>query len=1080
MYIIKIDALGNVDNRNLPSVKQYSLNATDLAFYLDTTWTSYAISINVLRNDNTGVSGSYALSPVLDDEGNTYYKWPITGWSTEYQGITKLSVNASETTTTGGVTTTTLIAVSDTLKFNVDYSVKPSDWSPTDSPDAYASFLAYLNEQLALKANKTYSLIWGSTSGNSCDLGTTAVSGALNVVFAPNATRVALASGDNIETITSKVAKYLGDIQEIAYSGLYSDLTGQPTSLPNPYSITIGSKTYDGSSAVSIALSDLGSLEYTGAEKTKLAGIATGAEVNVLNGVQVNGTDLTIADKKVNVIVPSKTSDLTNDSDYINSTDVSKLVKGASFSYVESTGVLTCLFTCKDNTTFSSSIDLPLENIVDPDTTYYDSTTHTLAIGFIGGGSVSIPIGDLVDLYYADEVTLTLYLDTTDNKYKFKIKDSWVSANIDTKLATNGDGKDVTVTFTQATTQTNIASGESLATLMGKLSKLYANLKPSAFNDTDTAPTNASAHLITSGGVYSALALKANTADLPTTLPCAYSLTFGSKSYDGSSNKTLLLSDIATTDTTPTESSTNLVASGGVYTQLALKEVLANKVTTIRASGTATDVAYPSEKAVRTLFDTGLIYASDFFATTYPTDQQIADNPTYYQGIVLSAYACLNWFNDKLASAGYGDMLISTFASNTGAGTATGKVNAALVADSATTAVTSSDSSKLGSQLPAYYLTYGNFTGTPSSLKNPYAFTLTLDGTSTTYDGSVAKSVSIAIPTSLKSPYALTMGSKTYDGSSAITLLASDLGISSWALASTKPSYTFNEIGSKPTTLSGYGITDAYTQTQVNSALALKVDTSPDGANALLENNKITNTYLPDFVLGQLVYGGTVDASGVATLTDNAKSKLGVSTATVTLTTSDYATYQGLYFIASAGGTIVGVSMLVGDWLVASASSWGKVDNTDAVAGVKGNAEATYRIGNVNITPANIGAYTTTETTSAITSAISTHNTSASAHTDLFATKLDASNIITASSISVATTSWASDATYADYGYKATISVSGVTTSYSAQVNFSPTEVISGIFASFTSTGAGVVYVWASEVPSSAINVDIIATKVVS
>ena len=35
------------------------------------------------------------------------------------------------------------------------------------------------------------------------------------------------------------------------------------------------------------------------------------------------------------------------------------------------------------------------------------------------------------------------------------------------------------------------------------------------------------------------------------------------------------------------------------------------------------------------------------------------------------------------------------------------------------------------------------------------------------------------------------------------------LGISDWALASTKPSYTFSEIGSKPTTLLGYGITDA-------------------------------------------------------------------------------------------------------------------------------------------------------------------------------------------------------------------------------------------------------------------------------
>ena len=39
--------------------------------------------------------------------------------------------------------------------------------------------------------------------------------------------------------------------------------------------------------------------------------------------------------------------------------------------------------------------------------------------------------------------------------------------------------------------------------------------------------------------------------------------------------------------------------------------------------------------------------------------------------------------------------------------------------------------------------------------------------------------------------------------------IQSTLGISNWALESTKPSYTFSEIGSKPTTLAGYGITDA-------------------------------------------------------------------------------------------------------------------------------------------------------------------------------------------------------------------------------------------------------------------------------
>lgn len=68
------------------------------------------------------------------------------------------------------------------------------------------------------------------------------------------------------------------------------------------------------------------------------------------------------------------------------------------------------------------------------------------------------------------------------------------------------------------------------------------------------------------------------------------------------------------------------------------------------------------------------------------------------------------------------------------------------------------------------------------------------------------------------------VGTTSYSPSSGVvslpayptTLPASD--VYSWAKASTKPSYTFSEIGSKPTTISGYGITDAYIS---NSAITL-------------------------------------------------------------------------------------------------------------------------------------------------------------------------------------------------------------------------------------------------------------------
>lgn len=58
---------------------------------------------------------------------------------------------------------------------------------------------------------------------------------------------------------------------------------------------------------------------FTTADETKLDGIEAGAEVNIIEGIQKNGTDLTVdANRKVNIVVPTKTSDITNDSGFIN------------------------------------------------------------------------------------------------------------------------------------------------------------------------------------------------------------------------------------------------------------------------------------------------------------------------------------------------------------------------------------------------------------------------------------------------------------------------------------------------------------------------------------------------------------------------------------------------------------------------------------------------------------------------------------------------------------------------------------------------------------------------------------------
>lgn len=55
---------------------------------------------------------------------------------------------------------------------------------------------------------------------------------------------------------------------------------------------------------------------------TKLAGIDTGAQANVIEVIQKNGTAITVTNKTVNIEVPTKTSDITNDSGFITTADI--------------------------------------------------------------------------------------------------------------------------------------------------------------------------------------------------------------------------------------------------------------------------------------------------------------------------------------------------------------------------------------------------------------------------------------------------------------------------------------------------------------------------------------------------------------------------------------------------------------------------------------------------------------------------------------------------------------------------------------------------------------------------------------
>ena len=66
--------------------------------------------------------------------------------------------------------------------------------------------------------------------------------------------------------------------------------------------------------------------DFTNDYKSKVDGIASGAQVNVIESVKVNGTAQAISAKSVNITVPTKTSQLTNDSSFATQTYVNQQI----------------------------------------------------------------------------------------------------------------------------------------------------------------------------------------------------------------------------------------------------------------------------------------------------------------------------------------------------------------------------------------------------------------------------------------------------------------------------------------------------------------------------------------------------------------------------------------------------------------------------------------------------------------------------------------------------------------------------------------------------------------------------------
>ena len=153
--------------------------------------------------------------------------------------------------------------------------------------------------------------------------------------------------------------------------------------------------------------------------------------------------------------------------------------------------------------------------------------------------------------------------------------------------------------------------------------------------------------------------------------------------------------------------------------------------------------------------------------------------------------------------------------------------------------------------------TTSQITDFPKSLKNPANITISLNGGSTegtnlfTYDGSRPKTLNIT-PAIIGAAYSSHTHTKSQISDFPTSMPASD--VYSWAKASTKPSYTWNEITGKPSTFTPSSHTHSQYYDSGQSRTANTVLAAPNGSDGSATFRKLVASDIPS--LNYLPLGG--------------------------------------------------------------------------------------------------------------------------------------------------------------------------------------------------------------------------------
>ena len=261
----------------------------------------------------------------------------------------------------------------------------------------------------------------------------------------------------------NKTGHQLGLQNELTFDNVPTQNSNNPVKSGGVYSALAEKVTAEAGKVLS-------SNDYTTAEKTKLAGIEAGAEVNVIEKIVLNGVELVPANKEVAInVITRAVNNLTN-----------YYLKSETYTKTEVDDLL------------SAMASLTLE-IVETLPTQDISTTTIYLVPVQGQSNVY--------MQYAYINSAWAQLGTT----QVDLSNYYTKTQVDTLL----DGKEDTLTFDSAPTASStnpVTSGGVYDALSGKQNTLTF----------DNAPTQNSNNPVKSGGVYTALSNKQDTLEFDT------------------------------------------------------------------------------------------------------------------------------------------------------------------------------------------------------------------------------------------------------------------------------------------------------------------------------------------------------------------------------------------------------------------------------------------------------------------------------------------------------------------------------------------------------------------------------------